>query len=37
MKKSEYSEYENYIIEFDKYAYNIMYANLFNKKFLYIF
>jgi hypothetical protein len=29
-------EYENYIIEFDKYAYNTMYSDLFNKKFLYI-
>ena len=29
-------EYENYIIEFDKYAYNTMYADLFNKKFLYV-
>ena len=29
-------EYENYIIEFDKYAYNVMYADLYKKKFLYV-
>lgn len=34
--KYRLKEYENYIIEFDKYAYNIMYSDLFDKKFLYI-
>jgi hypothetical protein len=29
-------EYENYIIEFDKYAYNVMYSDLYKKKFLYV-
>jgi len=29
-------EYNNYIIEFDKYSYNVMYSKLFNKKFLYV-
>ena len=29
-------EYENYIIEFDKYAYNVMYSDLYKLKFLYV-
>jgi|TARA_E500000305_G_C3838086_1_gene150469 hypothetical protein len=34
--KYRYKRYPEYIIEFDKYAYNKLYAEMYNKKFLYV-